>query len=145
MKKKIFGPDILDLIRVVICSIHIYHDSFFSSVFALLEPSVHISPFERQLQFGSLQDLLHEQEGSSKTAVSVGGPLSHSILAFSPLVSSHVLGDLEFLGGFQDLVSRLLFGSLPGMHAWTGNQHKAVVGQTRCCLSLNRTFCILAH
>ena len=39
VKYKIFGPDILVLVRVVICSIHIYHDSFFSPVFALREPA----------------------------------------------------------------------------------------------------------
>ena len=41
--------------------------------------SVHFSPFERQLKFGSLQDLVHEQESSSKTAVGAGWPLIHSI------------------------------------------------------------------
>ena len=54
---------------------------------------VHFSPFKRQLHFGSLRDLEHEQESSSKTAVGVGWPLIQSIPnLFSSCVQSCLRG-----------------------------------------------------
>ena len=56
---------------------------------------VHFSPFKRQLQLGSLQDLVHEQESSSKTDVGAAGHSSNQSLACSHLVSRQVLGEFD--------------------------------------------------
>ena len=51
----------------------------------------------------------------------------------------------EFQGSSQFFASTFLFARLLDTHVDTGNQRKAVVGRTRCYISLNRTIYILAH
>ena len=55
--------------------------------------SLHFSPFERQLQFGRLQDRVNERESTSKTAVGAGWPLIQSIPSlFSSCLQSCLRG-----------------------------------------------------
>ena len=63
--------------------------------------SEHFIPFERQVEFGSLQDLVHEQETSYKSAVDAGWPPIHSIPSLFSSYAQPCLPGLNFLAVFK--------------------------------------------
>ena len=144
MLKNRIRPHIL-----VLVSIDFYCDSlFFSPVVTIGEPAL-VCALKTIRKAAIVRDLYKIQCKNKKVAVKLLRELadhsSNQSLTCSHPEFTHVLRDSEFQGSSQVFASRFLYDSLLDTHVYTGNQRNAVVGRTRCYISLNRKFYILAH
>ena len=134
---------------LVLVSIDFYCDSlFFSPVVKIGEPAlvcalktIRKAAIVRE----PIQDLVKNKKVAVKLLRELADHSSNQSLTCSHPESSHDLRGSEFQGSSQFFTSTFLFASLLDTHVYTGNQRKAVVGRTRCYISLNRTIYILAH
>ena len=124
------------ILVLVIISIDVYCDSLFFSPVVTIGKPAHVCALKTTRKAAIVREPLQDlvQEHSSNQSLTCSHP-----------EFSHVLRDSEFQGSSQVFASRFLYDSLLDTHVYTGNQRKAVVGRTRCYLSLNRTIYILAH